>query len=144
MLFGTYSVMEFAMKFVVWLADNAPFKNVVNGIPLLFRLLTPLHLAADKSHYDIMDVLLKHGAKVNALDGLGQTALHRSSREGNVQACRILLMYGVDPLVVSLQGYTAVQVATEGIQKMLTGQLNGLQGSQWSRISWKNILFFFS
>lgn len=39
--------------------------------------LTPLHIAADNSHYDLMDVLLKHGAKVNALDGLGQTALHR-------------------------------------------------------------------
>lgn len=39
--------------------------------------LTPLHIAADNSHYDLMDVLLRHGAKVNALDGLGQTALHR-------------------------------------------------------------------
>ncbi|MCL4121040.1 UNVERIFIED_CONTAM: hypothetical protein GTU68_004294, partial [Idotea baltica] len=35
--------------------------------------LTPLHLAADKGHHDIMEPLLKHGAKVNALDGLGQT-----------------------------------------------------------------------
>lgn len=39
--------------------------------------LTPLHIAADNSHYDLMDVLLRHGAKVNALDGLGQTTLHR-------------------------------------------------------------------
>lgn len=39
--------------------------------------LTALHIAADNSHYDLMDVLLRHGAKVNALDGLGQTALHR-------------------------------------------------------------------
>ena len=37
------------------------------------NLLTPLHLAADKSHYDVMDALLRHGAKVNALDDLGQT-----------------------------------------------------------------------
>lgn len=39
--------------------------------------LTPLHIATDHSHYDAMDVLLRHNAKVNALDGLGQTALHR-------------------------------------------------------------------
>lgn len=39
--------------------------------------LTPLHLATDHSHYDVMDLLLAHNAKVNALDGLGQTALHR-------------------------------------------------------------------
>lgn len=37
------------------------------------EFLTPLHVSADKSHYDIMELLLKHGAKVNALDGLGQT-----------------------------------------------------------------------
>lgn len=26
--------------------------------------LTPLHIAADNSHYDLMDVLLRNGAKV--------------------------------------------------------------------------------
>ena len=51
-------------------------------------LLTPLHLAADKSHYDVVEVLLKNGAKVNALDNAGQTALHRCARADNVQACR--------------------------------------------------------
>lgn len=39
--------------------------------------LTPLHVATDHSHYDAMDILLRHNAKVNALDGLGQTSLHR-------------------------------------------------------------------
>lgn len=39
--------------------------------------LTPLHVATDHSHYDAMDILLRHNAKVNALDGLGQTTLHR-------------------------------------------------------------------
>lgn len=81
--------------------------------------LTPLHVTSEKSHFDVMDVLLKHGAKVNALDGLGQTSLHRCARDGNVQACRILVSYGVDPAIVSLQGYTAAQVATESVQKIL-------------------------
>ena len=35
--------------------------------------LTPLHVSADNSHYDVMDALLRNGAKVNALDALGQT-----------------------------------------------------------------------
>ncbi|XP_076257576.1 tankyrase isoform X2 [Rhynchophorus ferrugineus] len=81
--------------------------------------LTPLHLAADNSHYDLMDVLLRNGGKVNALDGLGQTALHRCAREDNVQACRILLSYNVDTSIVSLQGYTASQVASENVVKIL-------------------------
>ncbi|XP_015929424.1 poly [ADP-ribose] polymerase tankyrase-2 [Parasteatoda tepidariorum] len=84
------------------------------------EFLTPVHIAADKSHFDVLDVLLKHGAKVNALDGLGQTALHRCAREGNVQACRILLSYDVDPSIISLQGYTAAQVASENVQKLLS------------------------
>ncbi|XP_013391608.1 tankyrase-1 isoform X2 [Lingula anatina] len=83
------------------------------------EFLTPLHMAADKSHIEIVDVLLKHGAKVNALDGLGQTALHRVAQQGNIQAARLLLTYGAEPSIVSLQGYTAAQLGTESIQKVL-------------------------
>lgn len=38
----------------------------------MFRYLTPLHLAADKAHYDVMDILLKHGAKVILISGIKQ------------------------------------------------------------------------
>ena len=83
------------------------------------ELLCPLHVAADRAHYDVMDVLLKHGAKVNAIDGQGRTALHRVAEQGNMQACRLLLSYGVDTSIVSLHGYTAAQLSPENIQKML-------------------------
>ena len=83
-------------------------------------LLTPLHVAADKSHYDVMEILLKHGAKVNALDSTGQTALHRCAGSDNLQACRILLNFAADPSIVSLQGYTAAQLAaSDGVAKLL-------------------------
>ncbi|CAL4164207.1 unnamed protein product [Meganyctiphanes norvegica] len=72
-----------------------------------------------------MELLLKHGAKVNALDGLGQTALHRCGREGDVQGCRLLLQYGIDPGIITLQGYTAAQLATESVQRLLTEDLPG-------------------
>lgn len=83
--------------------------------------LTPLHIAADHSLFEIMDVLLKAGANPNALDGLGQTALHRCARDDNVQACRILLSYSIDTSIVSLQGFTASQLATENVLKVLQG-----------------------
>ena len=57
--------------------------------------LTALHLATDKSNYDVMELLLEKGAKVNALDNLGQTALHRAAQQGNVQACKLLMTYNV-------------------------------------------------
>lgn len=93
------------------------------------EFLTPLHLAADNSHYDLMDVLLRNGAKVNALDGLGQTALHRCARDDNVQASRILLSYNIDVTIVSLQGYTAAQVASENVLKLLQDPQIGSTGS---------------
>lgn len=59
--------------------------------------------------------------QVNVLDGLGQTALHRVGQQGNMQACRLLMSYAVDSSIVSVQGYTAAQLATENIQKLLRG-----------------------
>ena len=37
------------------------------------------------TNFQVMELILKHRAKVNALDKNGQTALHRSARDGNVQ-----------------------------------------------------------
>ena len=37
--------------------------------------LTALHVAADLGHYAVLETLLQHGAKVNAVDGLGQTGI---------------------------------------------------------------------
>lgn len=81
--------------------------------------LTPLHLATDHSLYEVMDVLVKNGAKVNALDALGQTCLHRCARDDNVQATRLLLSYSIDTSIVSLQGFTAAQLASENVLKIL-------------------------
>ena len=78
-------------------AVASPFPKRKSVVEMLYRkggnlndknkeFLTPLHLAVDKSHYDVIDVLLKLRAKVNALDSAGQTALHRAARDGNVQA----------------------------------------------------------
>lgn len=81
--------------------------------------LTPLHLAIDHSHLDIVDLLLKNGAAINAIDGLGQTALHRCARDDNEQACRLLLSYNIDATIISLQGYTAAQIASENVVNIL-------------------------
>ncbi|XP_046385397.1 poly [ADP-ribose] polymerase tankyrase [Ischnura elegans] len=81
--------------------------------------LTPLHVAAECRHNDVLEALLHHGAKVNTLDGHGQTALHLCARKDNLQGCRLLLSYGVDPSIVSLEGYTAAQVAQENVLKVL-------------------------
>ncbi|XP_073442034.1 poly [ADP-ribose] polymerase tankyrase-2 isoform X1 [Dendrobates tinctorius] len=81
--------------------------------------LTPLHVAAEKGHNDVAEVLLKHEAKMNAVDNLGQTCLHRAAHSGHLQTCRILLNSGCDPAIVSLQGFTALQMGSESVQQLL-------------------------
>lgn len=76
-------------------------------------------------------------------------ALHRAAHEDNVQACRILLSYNVDPGIVSLQGYTAAQVATENVNKILQttkpSELSSFHPSlpQFSYYSVINYLYFY-
>lgn len=87
--------------------------------------LTPLHIASEKAHLDVLEILLKHATiEVNGLDCLGQTALHRAARLGLVQVCRFLLDHGIDSTIVSLQGYTAAQIASERAQPMLQTREN--------------------
>ncbi|XP_008113525.1 poly [ADP-ribose] polymerase tankyrase-2 isoform X2 [Anolis carolinensis] len=81
--------------------------------------LTPLHVASEKGHNDVIEVVVKHEAKVNALDNLGQTSLHRAAHCGHLQTCRLLLSSGCDPSIVSLQGFTASQMGNESIQQLL-------------------------
>lgn len=129
--------------------------------PCMFSsFMTPLHVAAERAHNDILEVLQKHGAKVccsyftfafcsvkytnekrsltwvevtllkhnlswlqvNAADTLGQTALHRAALAGHIQTCKLLLSYGADPSIVSLQGFTAAQMGNEAVQQILTGK----------------------
>lgn len=58
---------------------------------------------------------------MNAADTLGQTALHRAALAGHIQTCKLLLSYGADPSIVSLQGFTAAQMGNEAVQQILNG-----------------------
>lgn len=57
--------------------------------------------------------------KVNALDNLGQTSLHRAAHCGHLQTCRLLLSYGCDPNIISLQGFTELQKGNENVQQLV-------------------------
>ncbi|XP_061565179.1 poly [ADP-ribose] polymerase tankyrase-2-like [Cololabis saira] len=111
-------------------ASASPYLNRKQVCELLLRkgasvnektkdLLTPLHLASEKGHNDVIELLVKHEAKVNTLDHLGQTALHRAARGGRLQTCRLLLTAGSDPLLTSLQGFSPSQLGNESVQQIL-------------------------
>ena len=55
---------------------------------------TPLMLAAERGHIDILLHLINHGADVNKKDGRGRTALHYASERGDFKVAEALLSKG--------------------------------------------------
>ena len=73
----------------------------------------PLIMAAYKGYSEIVEMLLKAGADVTAVDpGMKATALHAAAYAGRTEAARLLIEYGID---VDAQGpyngYTALHDA---------------------------------
>jgi tankyrase len=93
-------------------------------------LLTPLHLACKFANYDIIDCLIRNGANINCIDALGLTCLHHTAKDDDVQAFRLLLSHSADSTIVSLQGFTAAQLAKENVLKVLTEEKKGRLDNQ--------------
>jgi len=75
---------------------------------------TPLHDAA--IHGDpgvIVEILKVKGVDQNALDRVGQTALHLAALKANVPAVHLLIKAGVDRSIRNTIGLTAQEVAME-------------------------------
>mmetsp|Transcript_16031 Transcript_16031/g.50256 ORF Transcript_16031/g.50256 Transcript_16031/m.50256 type:complete len:229 (-) Transcript_16031:148-834(-) len=58
---------------------------------------TPLLLAAECGHLNIVDELLRAGAKTDAKDAYGRTALYAAAVAGHKDVCRCLLRHGANP-----------------------------------------------
>jgi hypothetical protein len=57
---------------------------------------TPLHAAAHLGHLEIAELLLRHGADVNARGDGGDTPLHEAANNGHVEVVELLLKHGAD------------------------------------------------
>jgi hypothetical protein len=67
----------------------------------------------DKECADIVRVLLDAGARVEAKDNKGWTALHFAIRNSFEDAIKILLQYGANPLIISSDGETPESLARD-------------------------------
>ena len=54
---------------------------------------TPLHVAAMKGYNGIVRMLSEKGAKLDAVDDEGRTALHLSAESGHVRCQIIVLLF---------------------------------------------------
>ena len=75
----------------------------------------PIHWAAGNGRDAAIEVLLKHGADVNAIDQVGRTALHRAAKL-HPKAVRVLLDHGANLDIVDSQGFTPLTWAVYGQQ----------------------------
>lgn len=58
---------------------------------LFHRGLVPLHNACSYGHYEVTELLLKHGACVNVADLWKFTPLHEAAAKGKYEICKLLL-----------------------------------------------------
>lgn len=56
-----------------------------------FRGLVPLHNACSYGHYEVAELLVKHGAVVNVADLWKFTPLHEAAAKGKYEICKLLL-----------------------------------------------------
>ncbi|MEM8523217.1 MAG: ankyrin repeat domain-containing protein [Bacteroidota bacterium] len=77
---------------------------------------TPLMLAASEDHPEIIDLLYRHGAKVNFMNRNGWTALIEAADEGSYASAVALLAFGADVDVFEKEGGRSaiVMAASEG------------------------------
>ncbi|CAH1419491.1 unnamed protein product [Lactuca virosa] len=72
-----------------------------------------LHLASQTADCTMVELLLQHGANINACDSKGQTPLHHGIMRGRLAIVKLLLTRGGDPLAADMEGKTPRQLVSE-------------------------------
>lgn len=71
----------------------------------------PLHKAVLQDHFVIAELLVSHGADLNAPDALGQTPLHIAAMTGSREITKMLLTNGADVNATAGVGVTPLRLA---------------------------------
>uniref|UniRef100_A0A672JAU3 Poly [ADP-ribose] polymerase n=1 Tax=Salarias fasciatus TaxID=181472 RepID=A0A672JAU3_SALFA len=86
--------------------------------------LVPLHNACSYGHYEVAELLVRHGASVNVADLWKFTPLHEAAAKGKYEICKLLLKHGADPSKKNRDGNMPLDMVKDGdtdIQDLLRG-----------------------
>lgn len=75
---------------------------------------TPLHLACYNGYIETARLLIGFGARVNAIDKLGETPLHTACAAGHADILPVLARANANLDAISHEGWTPLHVACEG------------------------------
>jgi uncharacterized protein len=87
------------------------------------RHMTPLIWTARYGHEDVAELLLARGAKIDAHDREGLTALMHAAFEGKAEVVNLLLAHGADAQLHAENGWTALMCAARSGDKNITAKL---------------------
>lgn len=79
-----------------------------------------MHNACSYGHIEVTEMLIKHGACVNAPDLWQFTPLHEAASKSRVEVCSLLISNGADPMILNCHSKTAIDLAaTRELQEKL-------------------------
>lgn len=76
----------------------------------------PLHNACSYGHYEVTELLVKHGANVNVADLWKFTPLHEAAAKGKYEIVKLLIKHGADPTKKNRDGSTPLDLVREDDQ----------------------------
>ncbi|PQE05385.1 hypothetical protein CJF31_00011154 [Rutstroemia sp. NJR-2017a BVV2] len=100
---SAYFGVDYAVQFL--LSSNSPD-------PKDSYRRTPLHLASESGHLEIVQLLLDHSADIKAASKYGSTPLQLASRSGHLEIVQLLLDRGADIEAADENGSTPLHLAS--------------------------------
>ncbi len=98
------------LSLVKLLLDKGANPNIASNNKLK---VAPIHSACAVSHFDITELLIKHGADLNAIQMQGVTPLHLAAHNGQTKLAKLLIENGADINPKMDNGQTPLSMANE-------------------------------
>ena len=116
---------RFSMSHAGW-PDSSPSNRGLPALPEQYCITVPgrplLHVAAQKGHGSVLQILIDHNVDINERDTNGATALHLAVENGHEATARLLLQHGADMNACDSHGrspfYLAVSLGDEDVVRM--------------------------
>lgn len=93
--------------------------------------IRPLHVAAKEGCLQACELLVRHGAEINAQTREGATALHLAAQAGHPAVVLLLLKYLANHTLQDMQGHTAAHLAQQAGHTDIVNHIEQHRQSEW-------------